>query len=160
MLFLFATANFCLNRSYAQDSRYQKDSARETSVKNCVESQHFTFVAQYALPMSGRSRALSTEYDLKVKKEQVESWLPYYGQAYSAPIGQNSGGIQFKSAVFEYKAAEARKGGWDISINPKDVKDDVYRFTLHISTSGVASLQVSSNSRQPISFNGYITELK
>jgi hypothetical protein len=157
ILFFITAINFWGKDGFAQDSKQQRDSIRQANVKNWVESQQFLFVAQFAFPMNGRSRALTTEYDLKVRKDGVESSLPYYGQAYSAPIGQSSGGIQFKSKSFEYSVAAAKKGGWDIRIRPKDVRDDVYRLTLHISSSGTASLQVSSNNRQSISFNGYIT---
>ena len=35
-----------------------------------------------------------------------------------------------------------------------------FRLTLDVSSDGYASLQVTSNNRQPISFNGYVTERK
>jgi hypothetical protein len=110
--------------------------------------------------MNGASKALTSEYDLSVKKEQVVASLPYYGRAYSANIGQSGGGIEFTSSLFDYTTALGKKGGWDISIKPKDVKEDVYRLFLHISSTGIASLQVSCNNRQSISFNGIIKSLK
>ncbi|HEY6082088.1 MAG TPA: DUF4251 domain-containing protein, partial [Chitinophagaceae bacterium] len=69
------------------------------------------------------------------------------------------GGIQFKSRNFDYTVTEGKRGGWNILIRPKDVKD-IQQLSLSVTTSGYASLQVISNSRQPISFNGYIAGAK
>jgi hypothetical protein len=159
-LFSFATVIFYSYSISAQVSKQQKDSINEAKVKSWVESQHFQFIARFALPMGRASKSLTSEYSLSVKKEQVVAALPYYGQAYSANIGQGGGGIEFTSSVFDYATASEKKGGWDISIKPKDVKEDVYSLYLHISSTGIASLQVSSNNRQSISFSGFIKSLK
>jgi hypothetical protein len=74
-------------------------------------------------------------------------------------IGSSEGGIHFTSTNFEYKVTERKKGGWDIVIKPKDVQA-VQEFNFSIFDSGSASLQVNSTNRQPISFNGYVSEKK
>jgi hypothetical protein len=109
--------------------------------------------------MVGRSRQLTSDYDVKVAKDSIISYLPYFGRAYTAPLDPTRGGIQFKSKDFEYTISNKRKGGWDILIKPKDV-DDVRQLSLMISEDGYGSLQVLSNNRQPIIFNGYVTARK
>ena len=157
LLLFFLTEAFGLNTAYAQNSKQQKENNKEDAVKKMVESQQYVFVAQSALPMGGRIRQLTSAYELKVTKDTLEADLPYYGRAYTAPIDPTQGGFHFKTKNFEYRAKETKKGGWDISITPKDVTD-VRQLTLNISKAGYTSLQVTSNSRQPISFNGYIIE--
>jgi len=44
-------------------------------------------------------------------------------------------------------------------IKPHDTQD-TRLMSLSVSETGYASLQVISNNRQPITFNGYITEKK
>jgi hypothetical protein len=154
----FATGILCWHSTHGQDSKKEKDSINQAVVKNWIEAQHFTFVAQFAVPMNGRSRNLTSLYELVVKKDKVEASLPYFGKAYSVNIGDPGGGIQFKSADFDYDKKQNKNGGWDISIKPKDVTQDSYRLNLLISTTGMASLQVSSNSRQSISFNGFLKQ--
>jgi hypothetical protein len=105
--------------------------------------------------MSGRVRQLTPDYDLKITKSSIVSYLPYFGRAYSAPLDPTQGGIQFTSKDFEYTATPRNKGGWDVLIKPKDYRD-VQQMTLTISSTGYATLQVTSINRQPISFNGYI----
>ncbi|MHA4806557.1 DUF4251 domain-containing protein [Flavitalea flava] len=143
----------------AQSTKQDKQAAKETAIKNLVDSQSYVFKAQSAMPMSGRTRQLTSDYDLKVTKSSIICYLPYFGRAYSAPIDPTQGGIQFTSKDFDYTVTARKKGGWDVQIKPKD-KRDVQQLSLSISQDGYASLQVTSTNRQMISFNGYITAIK
>ena len=139
----------------AQDTKKQEKDEMEAAIKALVHAQHYSFEAQTALPLAMGSRQLAPGYELKVRKDTIEAYLPYFGRAYAATIGSNDGGIQFKTTDFKYTFTEAKKGGWDISIIPKKA-GDTRQITIYISQAGYASLQVTSNNRQSISFNGYI----
>jgi hypothetical protein len=144
---------------YAQDSAKDSKTSKELSIKNMVDAKNYVFVAQTVLPVSGRTRQLTSYYDLTVSKDTTISALPYFGRAYTTPVDPSEGGINFTSTNFDYTATDRKKGGWDISIKPKDA-NDVQQLFLTVSEKGYATLQVQSNSRQAISFNGYITERK
>lgn len=129
-----------------------------SATKNLIESKEFVFRAQTALPLSGSSRQLTSEYDLRVSPNSVVSYLPYFGRAYFLPYGSTEGGFNFTSTKFLYSAKPAKKGGWEINIKPSDVQD-IREFFLTISENGYGTLQVLSNNRQPISFSGYVTPI-
>jgi hypothetical protein len=124
-------------------------------VKELVESKNFVFHAQFANPQGGRSIALTSTYDLTVRPESVESFLPFFGRAYTAPINPSESGIKFNSTNFAYNGKKGKKK-WNIEINPKDVSD-VQALNLSVFDNGKASLVVTSNNRQSINYNGYIT---
>ena len=145
--------SMCFNPIIAQNKKEDK----QTAVRNMVELQQYVFKAQYVLPTTGSQRALTSDYDLTVSKSAVSSYLPYFGRAYVAPINPTEGGIKFNSSKFQYIKEDNKKGGWDITIIPKDAAD-VQKLNLRISSSGYATLQVTSTNRQPISFNGVIEE--
>jgi uncharacterized protein DUF4251 len=130
---------------------------KEDKIKRIVGEQNYVFVAQLVNPQNGRSRNLNTlDYTLTVRKDSVISYLPYFGRAYSAPINSSDGGIKFTSTQFDY--INSPKGNkWQITIKPKD-GTDVQQMYLDIFDNGNATLQVTSNNRQGISFNGYIIE--
>src|SRR6476660_9739677 len=69
----------------------------QSVVKTSVESKQFIFHAQTAMPTSGRSRQLTTEYDLRIFPDSLVSNLPFYGRAYSVPYGSSDGGFHFTS---------------------------------------------------------------
>jgi hypothetical protein len=130
----------------------------KATVQRVVNSKQFVFKAQSALPMAGSTRYLTSDYEVKLLGDSLVSFLPYFGRAYSVTYGER-GGIDFTSTKFDYKVKPRKKGGWDVAIETKDVKNNE-RFNFSISEDGYASLQVISNNRQPISFNGYIVEKK
>ena len=132
----------------------------EAIIKNIVESQHFIFKAQMALPSGSASRQLeSNYYDVIILKDSVMAFLPYFGRAYSVTNYPSDGGINFTSTKFNYTITKGRKGGWDISLKPKDARD-IRELSFSISSGGSAELQVLTDNRQPISFYGYVTQLK
>lgn len=148
---------------------------KETTIK-VINNQHYIFNATSAMPMANNdvNRVLSrmpggagggmiqlsgSQYTLTVTKDSVESYLPYYGRAYTATMNPDDAGIKFKSKKFTYKAEKKKKGSWVISMNFKDTKD-AQSMVLNVSENGYATLSVNSNNRQSISFNGFISEPK
>lgn len=147
---------------------------KETTIK-IINDQNFIFVATSAMPManyevnkvlskmpgggSGLIQLSGGRYELIVHKDSVESYLPYYGRAYTATMNPDDSGIKFKSKKFSYKADKKKKGSWQISMNFKDVKESP-SMILSVSENGYATLNVNSNNRQPITFNGYLSEPK
>lgn len=129
--------------------------AQSKSVKNWVESKTYVFKAQTAMPLSGRTRNLTSDYDLKISPASIVSYLPYYGRAYVAPMDPSQGPLEFTSKDFTYTTTPGKKDGWTITIKPNDYKE-VQSMTLSISSEGYATLQVTSTNRQAISFNGTI----
>jgi hypothetical protein len=143
-----------------------------------LEAQNYVFVATSAMPMNasdinkvmsrmpgytggaGNINLNGSSYDLTVTKDSVVAYLPYYGRSFTPKIGGiDEGGIKFKSKSFSYKATMRKKGGWLVTITPKDVRDN-YRLTLIVTTAGYATLTVTNNTQQPISFSGYMAEPK
>jgi hypothetical protein len=136
-------------------SDVQAQRRNETDVKKLVESGNFTFKAQTALPSAGNSVFLNSDYDIRVSKDTLWSFLPYFGRAFTAPMNPRQSALDFVSTEFSYKV-ESRRKGWNVDIEPQN--HDVRSMTLSISPGGSATLQVISNSRQAISFSGYISE--
>jgi len=149
-MFLLALA-FLPQPSLAQ----KKDSAKSAAIKDLVTSRHYTFTAQSATPLSGSLRQLTSGYDLQVSADKIVAYLPYFGRAYTAPLNPAEGGLQFTSKDFDYAVKDRKKDGWEVSIRTKDLSDSK-QMQLTIFSNGTASLQVTSNNRQNISFNGYI----
>jgi len=124
-------------------------------LKTIIDSKNYVFTAQSVTPLGGRFRHLTSEYDVRVSPDSVIVYLPYFGRSYSAPLDPSQSGIQFTSTDFTYQQTDRKKGGWIISIKPKDAQD-VRELTLNIASGGNATLQVNSNSRQSISFGGTV----
>jgi hypothetical protein len=140
---------FSLTISFAQE-------LDKATVEKVVSSKQFVFKAQTVLPMRGSIRSLTSDYEVRLLGDSVISHLPYFGRVYNATYG-GSGGVEFTSTKFGYKSKLRKKGGWDVTIETKDVMDR-QKLIFYISETGYATLQVTDNNREQISFNGYIVE--
>ena len=132
----------------------EKDAAE---IQKMIDSKNFVFKAQSTTPQSGRTRQLTYGYDFVARGDTIICFLPYYGRSYSAPV-DTDGGIKFTSTDFSYEAKKLKKS-WVITIKPKDA-DDVRELYFTAFANGNASLQVTSNNRSNISFNGYLEKGK
>jgi hypothetical protein len=128
-------------------------------VTHAMETKNYVFTAQSVTPQRGRMRQLTTTYDLVVRPDTIIAALPYFGRAYSAPIGDSDGGIDFTSTDFEYAEKMGKKNRREITIKPKGITD-VRELYLEVFDNGRASLRVSSNNRESISYDGYVKEGK
>jgi hypothetical protein len=137
----------------------QQKKDRKAEIKKMIESQNYVFKAQTALPTAGAIRQLTSDFDLRVSKDTIVSDLPYFGRAYTAPLNPSEGPLEFTTTKFQYTMSNNKKGGWNVTIAPKDVTDP-RELIMTIFDNGSASVVVNSNNRQPISFNGYITSQK
>ncbi|RZJ80798.1 MAG: DUF4251 domain-containing protein [Flavobacterium sp.] len=142
-----------------------------------VEDKNFTFVATSALPLNsteisnvlrqmpiggnvgGNINLVGSNYDVQITADSVIAYLPYYGRSFSAPMDRNETGFRFTTKKYSYDSKKTKKGGWNITINSKDVKDNV-RMNFSVTQTGYATLSMSSNNKQSITYNGYISEPK
>lgn len=140
-------------------SAQNRKADRQAEVQQLITSGRYQFNARSAQSMNGRTRQLTSPYDLKVTPDTVTAYLPYFGRAYTAPIDPSKGGIDFTSTKFQYNVGDQKKGGWTVTIKPGDTRD-VQQMTLTVSADGYASLNVTSTQRQPISFMGVVAKTR
>lgn len=132
--------------------------AKETQTLGLVTSRQFVFKAQNMYPSGGKSRILTDNYTVTIDTAIVIADLPYIGKAYTATIS-GDGGIRFESKDFGYSKKDRKKGGWEITISPKDGQDvRTCQFTIY--ENGKTDLNVISNNRQSINYSGIIVPLE
>ena len=152
---------------FSCSSQYKSGRSSATNYDSLIQQQRFTFVAQSVIPTEdsrynprlmfpngSNLYQLSSGYDLKVTPDTITAYLPFYGRAYTAPMDPSKGGIQFTTTKFDYKRT-MRKQNYEITITPKDAQD-VRTVYITVSPSGYASVNILSQNRTPISYNGII----
>jgi hypothetical protein len=155
--FLLVFLTFIYISGNAQTSTDQKKQDKHAQLKTMIDSRYFQFHALSATSMKGRTVQLSSEYILKMNKDSLDVDLPYYGRSYTADYPGTDVSVRFKSNQFTYSADSTKKGGWEITIIPKN-ESKANKINLSITSSGYCSMNISSNSRQAISYYGYIKE--
>lgn len=155
ILLILFLVNIFINNSIAQDTKQSRKTEKAVAVKNLIDSQNFVFVAQYAIPFRGTAKYLTSPYDVRISKDTVVSYLPFFGRATSITDPQNFG-FEFTSTTNTYIVKPIKKG-WEISFKPNK-QMDIMQYYFTIFDNGTASLRITSMNRDPISFQGFIRE--
>jgi hypothetical protein len=131
---------------------------QNSSVKQQPKST-LIFIPETVYPLGMSARQVTTGFELRISKDTVNSYLPYFGRAYTADYGSRDGGATFNSFDFSYTESANKKGERNIVIKPKDNKD-VREIRVTIYGDGYAYVQLSFNQRQSIGYRGQISEQK
>lgn len=157
LLPIFASLIMAMHMSgRSQATAGQQKQEQNTTLKSLITSRQYLFTALSATTKKGKTVQLSGGYGLTLNGDSLEVELPYYGRAYSTDYPPSSdNGIHIKSADFSYVADTLKKGGWDITIKPKNTT--VNSIYLSVSTSGYCTTRIISSNKDPISYYGTIT---
>jgi hypothetical protein len=141
-----------------KEKRAEKEELKKEEIKQLIDNRSFVFNASHALPMGGSSINLNYYYNVTLEGENVESYLPFYGVAYTAEYGSRNSPLSFNGTVEDY-SVEKDKNGYQIQFDVKNGNDYLnYRF--NISELGYASLSITSTNRQFISFIGTVESVE
>jgi hypothetical protein len=120
-----------------------------------LSSRNFVFHATRALPSHGNSIDLTTNVSyVKFSPDFIDSYMPFFGRAYSGVGYGNDQGLHFKGQPEEFKI-DRKKNKYQITAMVRDGNEN-YRLYLTVTPSGSASLSISSNNRESMSYQGEI----
>lgn len=153
VLSMIIIPGFSFNNSSLQNDVKQR--GKKEQVEMLVNSRKFVFRAGRAEPSRGSSIDLTTNPNyVNFDPDLVESYLPFFGRAYSG-LGYNSrAGLHFRGKP-EIFTVEKKKKTWEITVAVRDETDN-YRLYLSVTPQGFGSLSVSSNNLETISYTGQI----
>jgi hypothetical protein len=142
-----------------KEKRADREAQLIEQTKTLLATNTWQFDASQMLPSIGKSKTLSTPYNVVLKEGNVNSYLPYFGTAYSATYGGTESPMVFEAPIKDYKIEDAKKGGYLIKFTAKNKSDNV-EFTFSVSSNGSSTLTVNSTNRQHISYYGDIVPIK
>jgi len=125
----------------------------EALVQEKLSNKDYTILIQLMVPSMGPARAVSN-YSVQVKGDTLISYLPYFGRAYNLPYGGGKG-LDFTAKINTYHDIANAGGGHDIAIGVAN-EEDVFFYSINVSTSGSAFISVSSRNREKISYTGEV----
>ena len=160
-LFLFSCIHM---HATAQDSKKEakelKKEEQYQGLLRLINTQQYAFRGNKANPQNGPQIDLTTRDNfLRINKENAVADMPYFGRAYSGGYSASGGGVKFDGPMETYEVNKNDKKR-QVTIQFKVIgKDDTFTCTLTVSGINNASLSVTSNKRQTISYTGMISEL-
>jgi len=121
-------------------------------VQTALENRHYTIAIDWMKPLGGMPRHVSSTYELKINDDQVDSYLPYVGEAYRVPYGGGKG-LNFKGTVEHYQMVQTTSNRFVIEFDVNN-DEDIYHYRIDMFTNGKAVIDVIARDRDAISFDG------
>ncbi|NMA74223.1 MAG: DUF4251 domain-containing protein [Bacteroidales bacterium] len=132
--------------------RLKAQSENELSFKEILNGKRYRIEVRNAYPQSGRHISLTSNYSLTIKNDTIDSYLPYFGRAYSIPYGGGEGLI-FKSKMKEYSIEKEKEDEVRIKI-VTITPEDSYTYFITVYENKNADINVFMNKRNSIRFQG------
>lgn len=121
-------------------------------VELALENQHYTIAVDWMRPLGGMPRNVSSTYELKINGDEVDSYLPYVGEAYRLPYGGGKG-LNFKGRMDHYRVTQTTSNRYVIEFDVTN-DEDTYHYRIDMFTNGKAIIDVIARDRDAISFDG------
>lgn len=135
-------------------AKTNEDSANAELVTIMLEKRMFKMDFARAYPTAGPSFSLTYPYFVSVIRDRVESFLPYFGRAYSIPYGGGEG-LRFEAPITNYRMTDGKKGKRIVTFDARTTEDN-YQFRIEIYPTGETYLTVNASQKQSMSFSGTI----
>ena len=135
-------------------TKAEREAQRVQQVVDAIEARKYTIAVDWMKPLGGMPRHVSSSYELKVDGDDVDSYLPYIGEAYRLPYGGGKG-LNFKGKINDYKMSKSTSNRLVIEFNVTN-DEDTYHYRIDMFTNGKAIIDVIAYDRDAISFDGEI----
>lgn len=117
-----------------------------------IEERQFRIAVDWMKPLRGMSKHLSYGYELKLNGDELDSYLPYVGEAQRLPYGGGKG-LNFKAPVYNYSCVQSSGNCYLIEFDVTN-DEDTFHYRIDLFSSGKALIDVWARDRDAISFQG------
>ena len=153
--------SFLITNGFSQEKskkelKEEKKIEKQRQTEAMINDTNFVFKARTALPSGMRSVNLATNPNyVKFMPGLIDSYMPYFGRAYSGVGYGSDAGLKFTGKPEEFTIEKKAKGFQiDAEVNSTT---DKFNISLTVGFEGSASLVITSNSRSTISYQGEIS---
>lgn len=121
-------------------------------VQEGLDTRHYTIAVDWMKPLGGMARHVTSNYELKVNGDEVDSYLPYVGEAYRLPYGGGKG-LNFKGKIEDYTITYLTSNRSHIEFRVTN-DEDTYYFRIDVFNNGKSIIDIIAQERDAISFDG------
>lgn len=156
VLFLFIGTTLFAQEKSKKQLRAERAIEKQQQTEAMINAKEFVFVGRTAIPTGFKTMNLTSNPNyVKFHPDSIESYMPFFGKAYSSIGYGGDGGLKFDGKPDEYTVTKGAKN-YQINASVKG-KNDNFKLSLSVSFEGSATLMIISNNRSPISYNGEIS---
>jgi len=124
----------------------------EQYVLEALDKRQYTIAVDWMRPLGGRPKHLTSNYELKIDGDDVNSYLPFQGRAYNVPYGGGKA-LNFTGKIDQYQTYLRGNDLYHIEFQVTN-DEDTYVYHIEMFSNGKATIDVIPRERSAISFDG------
>jgi len=156
VLLLFIVTTLFAQEKSKKQLRAERVIEKQQQTEALMNAREFVFVGRTAIPTGFKTMDLTTNTNyVKFHPDSIESYMPFFGKAYSSIGYGGDGGLKFSGKPEDYTVTKGAKN-YQVNATVKGA-NDYYKISLSVSFEGSATLSIISNNRSSISYNGEIS---
>ncbi len=133
-------------------TKAEREAAVTRQVQEGLDTRHYTIAVDWMKPLGGMARHVTSNYELRVNGDEVDSYLPYVGEAYHLPYGGGKG-LNFKGKIENYSINYLTSNRSHIEFTANS-GEDTYHFRIDVFNNGKSIIDIIAQERDAISFDG------
>jgi len=133
-------------------TKAEREALVTRQVQEGLDTRHYTIAVDWMKPLGGMARHVTSNYELKVNGDEVDSYLPYVGEAYRMPYGGGKG-LNFKGPIENYTITYPTSNRSHIEFTVNN-GEDTYFFRIDVFNNGKTYIDTIARDRDAISFDG------
>lgn len=150
VLFVVAFMAACASTPAAVKDRERQELA--SNIKKGVDDRNFKIDVNFVTPVRFPAMHIDGGYELRVHGDSIYSYLPFFGRVYVAPYGREDQGLHFADTLSDY-TVRRKKDQFIIRMTVRRPAD-THVYNLVVFDNGNASVDVTSQQRERISYSG------
>ncbi len=157
-VFIFIIVASVFMSCATQQERAERRELMRRTVKEAVAKRDLRIEILSMNAMRYGNRNVSADFFLELHGDSVRSYLPYLGVAHQAPMMSPGIGLNFDTRAISIKESHPKADLSRLEIDMR-TSEDRYCYTVELYDTGKAYIHVSSQHRDPISFDGEIATI-
>ena len=133
-------------------TKAEREAAITRQVQEGLDTRHYTIAVDWMKPLGGMPRHVTSNYELKVDGDEVDSYLPYIGEAYRVPMGGGQG-LNFKGKIEDYSITYPTSNRSHIEFRVTNVEDS-YFFRIDVFNNGKSVIDIIARDKDAVTFDG------
>lgn len=133
-------------------TKAEREAAITRQVQEGLDTRHYTIAVDWMKPLGGMARHVTSNYELRVNGDEVDSYLPYVGEAYRLPYGGGKG-LNFKGKIENYSINYLTSNRSHIEFTANS-GEDTYHFRIDVFNNGKSIIDIIAQEHDAISFDG------
>jgi hypothetical protein len=154
-IFIVMVAMMMITSCATQQQKAERKAEMQKAVTEAIASKKLHIDIKSMNTLRYGVKTVTPDFFLELRGDTLQSYLPYLGRAYQGPMHSPSIGLNFETCVRSISETRPKSNRSRFEIGVK-TEEDSYQYVVEVYDTGQANIRVSSQHRDPISYDGEV----